>query len=174
MLRGDFAMWTHCQAMNTRPLCAHTHSPESRLLSRMLPSPQPCCRAVSPDAPVLQLLFLLTSLPWNTRQELLPLPTTLRQRLGALAGHGSICHLRAEAQGSLLCRCQVPARQQRAEPSAVGGLRARWPPRCDLLVTVQLQDGALQGMHGWMRGCRARKPQQGCTLHTGGTVAAAQ
>lgn len=129
-LRGDFAIWSCCQAMNTQPLRTHTHTPESRLLSRALPSPLPCCQA---------------DVPRCTRAPARP-PLSPHLPSLAMPGKSSFCSrplsggawkLRRGTAASVIprqrhkaltpCCCQVPAWQQQAEPSPAGRLRARWP-----------------------------------------------
>lgn len=129
MLRGDFATWTHCQAVNTRPLCAHTQAPS--------PGSSPAAEFMSPDAPVLQLGLLsphLPSLQCQALARLLPLPSPLGHSLGALLGHSSGCHPKAEAQGSQ----PVLSGQSPVLLQAEGSLAPRW----HLLVTVQQKDRA--------------------------------
>lgn len=152
----------------------HTHSPESRLLSRTLPSPQPCCQAVSPDAPVLQLLFLLTSLPWQYQAGVPSAADHSQAEAGSFAGARQ--RLSSAGRGTRL----RPVPLSGPCTAAAGRAECCWQaegwlaPRCDLLVTVQLQDGALQGLDA---GLQSQEPRQGWgpALFTGGgTVAAAQ
>lgn len=103
VLRGDFAIWTCCQAMNTQPLRAHTHTHLSPGSSPAR-SP-PCCPAaeqMSPDAPVLQLalLFLLTSLPWQCQARALSAPDHSQAEPGSFAGAQQ--HLSSQGRGTRL------------------------------------------------------------------------
>lgn len=112
--------------------------------------------------------------PGNARQELFLLLTTFRQSLEASPGHSSICHPKAEAQGShpvlLSGPCMAAAGRAESCWQAEGSLAPWW----DLLVTVQQEDRALQGMD---TGLHSQEPQQGwgpAPFTQGGTVAAAQ
>lgn len=99
-LRGDFSNMMNTQPLHTR--CAFPPAPP-----RLSHSIQPSCAAPSPRFPsccphVHPCSGLSSSPPshGNAKQELLALLAALRLSLKASQWHGSICHPKAEAQGS--------------------------------------------------------------------------
>lgn len=150
-----------------------THTPRSPGSSPPRSPPRsPAVELVSPDTPVL--LFLLTSLPWQYQARAPPAPDPSEAEPGSSAGARQ--RLSCEGRGTRLSAvplsgpCTAAAGRAERCWQAEGSLA----PRCDLLVTVQLQDRALQGMGV---GLHSQEPRQGwgpALFTRGGTVAAAQ